>query len=262
MLPLWPGEDGKARRGVPGRLDLPALQWVYGYLLSIHEIRSGEGVAEEKAAALADQLLQLVTSDDVRRFKELLLVREPRAVALQPSTLRLLATADYVATQLDHALGLDWSPAAIGLCKAVEVEFVTRLFEPLANACKDVDLGSDLLDKDLGRVAGYCSGRVSTPPELGTMAHFLRTAANSKKRQASSQLMKQLRDAVGRWPQSDWLVSGSQSAAAIDLLTNRFRNPAAHTGELGRDDYDEARGLVMGRSGMLWELMRATQSST
>lgn len=232
----------------------------YGYLLSIHEIRAGGDEIERKAEALADELLHLVPTEGARRREELLLVLDRRAEGLQLRTLRLLATADYVATQLERATDLDWSAAVIGLCKAVEVEFVTRLLEPLAEACTDRDLHSDIDDKDMRRVAQYCAGRVSTPPELGALAHFLRTAAYSKKRQASSELLKQLRRLLRSWPHSDWLVSGDDGAAAIDLLTTRFRNPAAHTDELSRDDYEQAYELVAGGSGLLWELLRSTQA--
>jgi hypothetical protein len=113
----------------------------------------------------------------------------------------------------------------------------------------------------MGRVARCCAGRVSTPPELGTIGHFLQTAAHSKERQASSELIKQLRRLLRSWPHSDWLVSGDDSVAAIDLLTTRFRNPAAHTAELGRGDYEQALEFVAGGSSMLWELLRSTQAS-
>jgi hypothetical protein len=54
-------------------------------------------------------------------------------------------------------------------------------------------------------------------------------------------------------------MSSNGGLKAIRELTKRFRNPAAHTGELSRHDYDKAHTLVAGDSGMLWELVRATQ---
>jgi hypothetical protein len=230
-----------------------------GFLLSIHDVRSGDDETEDKARALADQLVELVAPDDAHRVEAILVLRERRAASLQPRALKSLASAEYVATHFKNATDLEWSLAVIGLCRAVEVELVARLVQPLAERCAGRDLGADIADAQMGRVASYCAARARTPPELGAIGRFLQTVAHSKKRRSSSELIAQFRELTRHWPNADWLVS-ERSHQAIEDLTTRFRNPAAHTGELHRADYEDAYDLVAGPSGMLWTLLHATQA--
>jgi hypothetical protein len=230
----------------------------YGWLLSVYNVKAQADDAGSKAEVLAAGLLRLVPVDAARRCEELVVLREGRARTLQPRSLRLLATSTFVATQLEGTTSLDWSAAVIGFCKAVEVELLARLVEPLRTAAQGSDLQVDVDDKDLGRVARYCSGRSATPPEIGAIRHFLHTAASSRRRQASSPLIGRLRTVVQRWPNSDWLFDVDGGLKAMAELTTRFRNRAAHTDELTPEDYSAGFELVAGPDGILWSLVWAT----
>jgi hypothetical protein len=230
----------------------------YGWLLSVYNVKANADDAGAKTEVLAAGLVRLVPIDAARRYEELLVLRERRARTLQPRSLRLLATSTFVATQLEGTTSLDWSAAIIGLCKAVEVELVVRLIEPLRTVSQGSDLQVDLDDRDLGRVARYCSGQAATPPEIGVIHHFLQTAANSRHRQASSPLIGRLRAVVQRWPNSDWLFDVDGGLNVMAGLTSRFRNRAAHIDELTSEDYSAAVELVAGPEGMLWGLVWAT----
>ncbi|MGK0274705.1 MAG: hypothetical protein ACI9N0_001085 [Ilumatobacter sp.] len=232
----------------------------YGRLLSLYELRSGQADAVEIADALANELLSLLSNDEVRRAEELLRLRDARSELLEPKALRLLATAEYVAGQLQNATDLDWSAAVIGLCKAVEIEAVGRLVDPLAAATAGADLADDVADKDLGRVAKYCASRSAKSPELGAIRHFLVTAASSQERQASSPLLLAFRDVLRRWPGGDWLVERTGASFALEVITTSYRNPAAHTEELTETDYLRCADFVLGESGVLWSLITATTS--
>jgi hypothetical protein len=229
----------------------------YGRLLSIVEIRGGEGDDSAKSDALAERLLTLASEEEQRSAEAILAVRMDYARSLTPRTLKLLATSDFVANQLKSATDLDWSASVIGVCKAFELEVTVRVMDPLAHECEGRPLDTDVRDSDLGRVARYCAGRIEKPPELGVVQHFLDTAANSVTRQASSELLGALRSVTRRWPHSDWLLqrSGAQSGIAT-LLT--FRNRAAHTDELANEDYTTCSKLVLGPQGLLWHLLQAT----
>jgi hypothetical protein len=146
----------------------------------------------------------------------------------------------------------------IGLCKAVEIEAVGRVVDPLIAAAAGADLGADVADKDLGRVAKYCAGRSAKPPELGAIRHFLVTAANSQERRASSPLLSAFRDVLRRWPLGDWLLNLAGAPAALEAVTITYRNPAAHTEELTEVDYRECAHFVLGSTGVLWSLLMAT----
>ena len=179
----------------------------YGRLLSLYDVRAGVTDSAAIADALAEELLGLLSQDEARRAEDLLRVRHVRADLLEPKALRLLATAEYVASQLAHTTDLDWSAAVIGVCKAVEIEVIHRILEPLAGATGGGDLASDIADKDIGRIAKYCAGRNSKPPELGAVRHFLQTAAHSQERQASSPVLKAFRAVMRRWPHGDWILA-------------------------------------------------------
>lgn len=186
------------------------------------------------------------------------MLRDSRTEILDERSLRLLATADFVAEKLESATDLDWSAAIIGQCKAFEVEMAERFIKPLAARCASADLTEDIADKDLGRVARYCAGRAEKPPELGAVRHFLETAANSRTRQESSVILGVLRDLARDWPRSDWLLGSSGASADIDRLTREYRNRAAHTDELTQRDYLSCAELVTGQEGLLWKLVSST----
>src|SRR5690606_11144024 len=105
----------------------------YGRLLSIYEVKAGTAPDDERADELAKALLQLVDADTARRA---LKARDvPLVEQLGPEAQRFVATAEYVAGQLSATAALEWSPAVIGLCKAVEVEVLRRVAEPWREAC-------------------------------------------------------------------------------------------------------------------------------
>jgi hypothetical protein len=230
----------------------------YGRLLSLHEIRRSAGDASGVTDALADELLTFLSKDEVRRAEELLRVREARTDLLAPKAVRLIATAEYPAAQLVNATGMDWSAAVIGLCKAVEIETVGRVVDPLSVAARGADLSADVADKDLGRIAKYCAGRPVKPRELGAIRQFLVTAANSEERQASSPLLSAFRDVTRRWPRSDWLLTATGAPSALETVTTSYRNPAAHSEELTEAAYRQCADFVLGGKVVLWSLMSAT----
>jgi hypothetical protein len=232
----------------------------YGRMLSIFDVKASGMDDDAKAERLAELLVGLASEDDARQAARRLQVARGSVDHLAPAALRLLGTTEYVAESLDGRPNLDWSAAVIGLCKAVEVETVAKLVEPLKRGASGVDLSIDVKDKDLGRVASYCAGRAQKPPEMGAIRHFLQTAANSEERARTSPVLGVLRGLVARWPGSAWIFSASGLLGGIGDLTTRFRNPAAHLDELAREDFVACRELVVGARGLLWELTLATQA--
>jgi hypothetical protein len=231
----------------------------YGRLLSIYEIKAGTAADDERAEALAAALAAMVADDDVRQAEKLFRTSEERAARLSPEALRFVATAEYVAGRLEDDPQLEWSPAIIGLCKAVEVELIGRIVKPLAALASRENLSADRQDKDLGKVAAFCADPSRKPPELGSFAHFLQTAIHSKQRRENSVLVRAFLKLLATWPGSQWLLQPDGLHAALFLLTAKFRNPAAHTDELGRQDYAACREHVIGAAGALWKLLIATE---
>lgn len=230
----------------------------YGRLLSLYDIKAGTSPDDARADALALVLLSLVTQAQQREAERLLRTSEMRANALTPEALRFISTAEYVASHLDAAPQLEWSPAVIGLCKAFEIELVARVLMPLARSAASLDLRSDREDKDLGRVAAFCARPEGKPPELGAFAHFLQTTIHSSDRRETSALMKRFIELTRGWVGSAWILDADGCHRAIARITSSFRNPAAHTDELGKDHYIACRDAVLGRDGALWRLVLST----
>ena len=232
----------------------------YGRLLSLHEIRAGTADDSERADALAEQLLALVSAAEQRDAMEMLRIRVNGIDQLTERSQRFLATSEFVASHLTNTTDLDWSAAIVGICKAVEVELVERLIEPLVLECRNADLDEDIHDKDLERVARFCSGRTDRPPELGAIRHFLQTASHSRSRQDTSPLLHALRQILRQKPDSSWLLEPDGALVVLEQITVRHRNRATHTDELEKSDFDACHHLVLGEQGLLWALMRATES--
>jgi hypothetical protein len=229
----------------------------YGRLLSLYDIKAGTAPDDERATALAAALLDAVAADDQRRAEEVFRTSEQRAQHICPEAVRFIATAEYVAGHLQDDPQLEWSPAVIGLCKAVEVELVSRILQPLAAQLSAEDLTADTRDKDLQRIAAFCVDTTRKPPELGAFAHFLQVAMHSKQRRDSSVLLRNFLRLSTNWAGSHWLLDGLH--AALISLTKDFRNPAAHIDELAKRDYLACRELVIGNDGILWKLVLSTQ---
>jgi hypothetical protein len=230
----------------------------YGRLLSIYEVKASGGEVELRAEQLAEALLAAVDSDDQRRAEHLFRAAERQTELLGSQAVRFVASSEYVAAQLSSAPSLEWSPAVIGICKAVESELVARLLRPITFA-NQADLAQDLKDKDFGRVAAYCADTGRKPPEIGAIAHFLQTVAHSEARRSTSRLMREFLRHLSQWTDATWVLSPSGLHRSLVRLSSDFRNRAAHTDELNETDYQACRELVIGREGLLWRLVVADQ---
>jgi len=126
----------------------------YGHLLSIYKVKAGTQTDDARAESLGITLLAAVSADTKREAQRIFQASEQRARFLSPEALCFVSTAEHVARQLSAEPHLEWSPAAIGLCKAVECEIVVRILQPLAKRAARQDLGADKRDKDFRRGPG------------------------------------------------------------------------------------------------------------
>lgn len=231
----------------------------YGRLLSLYEIKAGTAADDLRAEQLADALLSIVTVEQQRQAELLFRASDNRAETLSRESLRFIATAEHVAAQLELEAQLEWSPAVIGLCKAVEVEVVTRILRPLATLAGTDDLTDDKIDKDIGRVAAFCADAARRPPELGSFAHFLQTVIHSRQRRQTSKLINCFLRLSAGWTGSTWLLAPEGLHAALKHLTETYRNRAAHVDELARIDYFGCRDITIGSQGIVWKLITSTE---
>lgn len=205
-----------------------------------------------------------LTSNDVpvdqqRHAERLFRASDNRSEALSPESLRFIATAEHVAEQLELNAQLEWSPAVIGLCKAVEAEIVCRIIRPLATLAGAENLTDDKSDKDVGRVAAFCADPRRKPPELGAFTHFLQTVIHSRQRRQTSNLINCFFRLSSAWTGSTSLLLPDGLHGILEHLTVAYRNRAAHIDELARSDYLGCRKVTIGSQGVVWKLIASTE---
>ena len=231
----------------------------YGWLISVYGIKHSPESADQRAAALSSKLLEIASEAIARDAARRARLREGYSDLLDSRSVRFLGTAQLVGERLAD-FDLDWSAGIIGLCKALELELVLRLIDPLRTAVEPglLAVERDGPDRELSRLAGYLlRPDRQSPPELGWIGRFLSTAARSERRAATSPLIQAFRARMLRAPGSLWLTS-DQAATAVLGIAERFRNRAAHTDEMSRADFDSCRDAVVGEAGTLWTLVDAT----
>ena len=231
----------------------------YGRLLSVYQIKAGDGAENDRCEALASALIGFVTKEDGREAERIYRTSDARAVHLAPEAVRFIATAEHVASGLKSEPELEWSPAVIGLCKAVELETVGRILIPLAESTRDVNLSMDKNDKDLKRIANFCIRKTGPAPELGAFSHFLQTVIHSRRRRQTSAIVQNVFRLASDWTGSNWIFDPASFHHSLITLATKFRNRAAHLDELGERDYFGCRDLVLGTQGIIWKLVESTR---
>ncbi len=231
----------------------------YGYLLSVWELRAGVQPDAERDNDLLHLLESAVTAAQVEEGRAVLLAREARAASLSAEAQTLLSTAEAVHAGLVpwQATDLDWSVAALPLCKAVEVEIGRLIAQPLREMARGLDLGPDAARGELKAMVKYCRSTSDTHMMLGPFIGFLNgvTAPES----ADGPLATAVRGMSRAWPYADWLFNPDGLAAALDQLRVRYRNPAAHTEILDQTAFEGCSSLVGGPDGLLWRLLLSTR---
>jgi hypothetical protein len=228
-------------------------------LLSIYKVKAGTQTDDARVESLGITLLAAVSADTKREAQRIFQASEQRARFLSPEALCFVSTADYVASQLSAEPHLEWSPAAIGLCKAVESEIVSRILQPLADHAAGQDLGADKRDNDFRRVAAFVAD-AARKPTLGEFRRFLEVAIHSQRRRRTSKLLAAFFALCRDWVESHWILQTDGLSNHLSELTKKFRNPAAHIDELSQENYQACRDLVIGNDGMLWRIVLATQN--
>jgi hypothetical protein len=222
------------------------------YEALIARIKAADIPLDDRIERLADALLAVAPHEKRP-------AREAWLGSLHPESRRFLDSSEQTAPLLRDLPTVDWSGVVIGYCKALEMEGVERLVNPLRDALSDVDLPDhDLTDKDIGRIAQYCAGRGGRQPELDVIQHFLATVAHSQKRAARSTVMRGFQALVDSWPNGRWLLEDAGAIGGFKELTTKYRNRAAHTEALHHDDWEACRDLVVGARGLLPQLVAAT----
>ena len=231
----------------------------YGHLLSVWEIRAGAQPDAERDNGLLRLLAAAVNAAQVEEGRAVLLAREARAADLSAEAQTLLSTAEAVRAGLVpwQATDLDWSVAALPLCKAVEVEIGRLITRPLRETARGLDLGLDAARGELRAMVKYCRSTGDAHMMLGPFISFMKAITTPGS--AHGPLAEALRAMSRAWPHADWLFDPDGLAAALDELRVRYRNPAAHTAILDRTAFEGCSSFIGGTDGLLWRLLSSTR---
>ncbi len=180
---------------------------------------------------------------------------------LSDLTRKCINSAEWIAEKFNDEPNFEWSCAILPLCKGLENELHERMLLPLRENSRADDLLADCNDADLAKVARYCAGKASKPPEIGVFAWFLSTAIHSKARSQTSALLRSFVGLVAMMANKQWILAKDGLLASLNRATTKYRNPAAHLESMSRHDYLECREFLIGLGGVLWILLNATRLS-
>jgi len=150
--------------------------------------------------------------------------RFPDFEMLSQEGIDCLATGEYLIENIPS--GLDYSPAAIEFCKALEIELERCLFSPFKSVHVPRPSG-EMPRSDLnGALWDYCGrGKQIT---LGSMA-FILQVSGSQTKIAVDPFLKSFADYLMAQPNWGSLLSGGGVRdIVIPVNVNRYRNGAAH----------------------------------
>ncbi len=233
----------------------------YGCLLSIYDVKHNTSNTEEKVQSLEKLLLELIKKEEVTNKIAKIKVIENRNAYLSELAIKFYATSECVADKLETKQDLDWSPAVIGICKSFEYELLSRVILVIKSLLKENSFDSqESKDDDWGKIASFCLNDDIKPPEFGTIGHFINTAIHSKDRASKSSFLKNgLFAYLKERPKSDWIIDNNGLVKQLKILTTNFRNKAAHTDELNRNDYISCKEFVFGQNGIMWQLIISSE---
>lgn len=237
----------------------------YGYLLSLAEIKAQNIELWLKAEQIHDLTIKEVSAKQAAQAVEKQEQRLKQYWKFLSHQARLfIGTAEYLYERMTDRDDLDFSPLVIELVKCFEHQCITGFLEPLKNrgmneSPTEGEVSADCQDKDFGRMAKYIFGREMHPPELGTIAYTLATFIHSEKRIHESKFLKILNTHISSCRDADYFSNQERFAAQVSKLTQSYRNPAAHVGSMSKLAFEECRAMLMGPSGILWQLVTATR---
>jgi hypothetical protein len=182
--------------------------------------------------------------------------------ALHERARRSLLTAELARLQLDGLATKDADLEYAGpthlYSRALEIELYERLFAPF-RASNRTKLPGVTSDERAARSVGALETFLGTgrPPTLGTMAQVLINVGYNLADVEPNDFVVFLRERLGT-DATDFCASWPRQ---VSSYVDKYRNRAAHTGTLSRDDCEAARAFLLGEPRRLLAALLAATSS-
>ena len=228
----------------------------YGCLISLYEIKSGMDPDEKRFLALDKSIANIWKHYNKKLSK---IEKEiSKKSHYEATTNKFLATAEFLKQTLPEGEFLEWSPAVICLCKAVENELINKFILPLKQIAITEKIIPKDYDKRTQRLEKYIFGLNGVPPEIGSIAFFSELIAKSQSFRNTSSTFVLIKFFSEKRPLSSWLYSENGAHLPLQELVGNFRNNAAHIKELTKKDYLDCEELTLGSDGVLVKVLQSS----
>lgn len=158
---------------------------------------------------------------------------------------------------------IDFSLPSIAYSKCIENEMVERIILPYKKHFEtyfaDEDMSADLQDNHVKRMAGFLTGKIKIPPELGTFSYFLKTAIHSKKRAKTSVCIRSFKSYCETLKDPDFLLIEDRAYHFLNRVATKYRNGSAHIKVLPLEYLIEFHEALFEKN-MLQELVVSTST--
>ena len=204
------------------------------------------------------KLEQRVPSDEFEAYSSMAQRQYDNWDALEPLTKRFIPLAEYLYSQLQKLEDPDYSPVIIELCRAIENEFLLKIFRKytldLIDRYNDSDSLSDFLSDDrssreLSQKTGVfakaitrASRTLSPEYTLGQMNTILSLCGDSSIVSRSPLLQDFIEYLTNNMEAAELL--DSDYISKINAIVNNYRNPSAHPEYMPREKAEECKDIM------------------
>ena len=204
------------------------------------------------------KLEQRVPSDEFEAYSSMAQRQYDNWDALEPLTKRFIPLAEYLYSQLQKLEDPDYSPVIIELCRAIENEFLLKIFRKytldLIDRYNDSDSLSDFLSDDrssreLSQKTGVfakaitrASRTLSPEYTLGQMNTILSLCGDSSIVSRSPLLQDFIEYLRNNMEAAELL--DSDYISKINAIVNNYRNPSAHPEYMPREKAEECKDIM------------------
>lgn len=204
------------------------------------------------------KLEQRVPSDEFEAYSSMAQRQYDNWDALEPLTKRFIPLAEYLYSQLQKLEDPDYSPVIIELCRAIENEFLLKIFRKytldLIDRYNDRDSLSDFLSDDrssreLSQKTGVfakaitrASRTLSPEYTLGQMNTILSLCGDSSIVSRSPLLQDFIEYLRNNMEAAELL--DSDYISKINAIVNNYRNPSAHPEYMPREKAEECKDIM------------------
>ena len=236
------------------------LEKLDGLEVSFNELKTGTRDVEEKLTIMSSKLNQLektILEEELEIYTSSCQKNYDKWDDMEELSKRFIQVAEYLFTKMQAYKKLDYSPVIIELCRALENEFLQKIFIKYTadllkrkgnqlNSFFSKDRASLIVDGKTGRFINiitnshrYNKTPIYTLGEMNTIISYL----NDKDMVRESSLLQDFNKyLVNNTDQIKLLEEGY--VKEIKEIVNKYRNPSAHPNDMSLKSAENCKGII------------------